>query len=101
VNTLRKAGRRLLQPVVKVGEKPGGEVREVHMQGGRYVSVLGLNPLFHHPTDTYPDAVDVDATVSVSRAAQGLALTLMDMATEDLPQAALAGPGAAQQRSGL
>jgi len=39
-----------------------GEARNIFDGGGRFVSVLGSNGLFHHPTDTWPDAVDLVKT---------------------------------------
>jgi hypothetical protein len=40
------------------GTVPGGEAEVVHRGGGRYVSIIGGNGLFHHPADRGPDAVD-------------------------------------------
>lgn len=44
-----------------LGTRPVGEARNVHDGRGRYVSIVGTNGLFHHPADTWPDAVDADA----------------------------------------
>jgi len=44
----------------KQGERPLGEARNIHDGGGRYVSILGGNGLFHHPADDWPDAVNMD-----------------------------------------
>lgn len=56
------------------GTVPGGEAEAVHRGGGRYVSVIGRNALFHNPADRGPDAVDVtvvarfvDAFTTVAR----------------------------------
>lgn len=41
------------------GIVPFGEAGNIHRAGGRYVSLLCLsNPLFHHPEDRWPGAVD-------------------------------------------
>jgi len=40
---------------------PGGEAEVVHRGGGRYVSVIGSNQMFHHPSDRGPAVVDVPA----------------------------------------
>jgi hypothetical protein len=40
------------------GTIPGGEAGAVHRGGGRYVSVIGGNGLFHNPDDRGPAAVD-------------------------------------------
>lgn len=45
-----------------VGERPLGEARNIFDAGGRYLSLLGSNRLFHHPDDRWPHAVDVDRT---------------------------------------
>jgi hypothetical protein len=44
------------------GERPLGEARNIYDGGGRYVSILGRNGLFHHPADVWPDAVNLDTT---------------------------------------
>jgi len=44
------------------GERPLGEARNIFDGGGRYISILGRNGLFHHPADVWPDAVDLEAT---------------------------------------
>jgi hypothetical protein len=41
------------------GTIPGGEAETVHRGGGRYVSVIGSNALFHNPEDRGVQAVDV------------------------------------------
>ena len=44
------------------GREPAGEARNLHVGGGRYVSLLGQSgPWFHHPDDRYPGAVTADA----------------------------------------
>jgi len=51
-----------------VGTRPLGEARNVFDGGGRYVSLLGSNPLFHHPADRWPQAVDLPKTIAATRA---------------------------------
>lgn len=51
-----------------LGTRPFGEARDIHDAGGRYVSLLGSNPLFHHPEDRWPDAVDLPRTLALARA---------------------------------
>jgi hypothetical protein len=41
------------------GTVPGGEAEVVHRGGGRYVSVIGSNALFHNSADRGPDVVNV------------------------------------------
>ena len=50
------------------GTRPRGEAYNVFDGDGRYVSLLGSNPLFHHPDDRWPNAVDLRKTVRLSRA---------------------------------
>jgi hypothetical protein len=51
-----------------VGTRPFGEARNIHDAGGRYISLLGSNPLFHHPDDRWPHAVDMPRTLPLVRA---------------------------------
>lgn len=55
-----------------VGTRPLGEARNVFDGGGHFVSLLGSNPLFHHPDDVWPDAVDLPQTVRWVQAFTGL-----------------------------
>jgi hypothetical protein len=41
------------------GTVPGGEAEVVHRGGGRYLSVIGSNALFHNPLDRGANAVDL------------------------------------------
>jgi hypothetical protein len=41
------------------GNMPGGEARNIHRGGGRYVSIIGNNALFHNTSDRGPEAVDL------------------------------------------
>jgi hypothetical protein len=49
---------------------PSGETRDIHRLGGRYVTLVGSNPLFHLPQDRWPGSVDVPA---IERVAAGAA----------------------------
>ena len=55
---------------------PTGETRDVHRAGGRYVTLVGSNPLFHLPDDRWPHAVDADAVARVAAAAAALVVKL-------------------------
>ena len=48
---------------------PSGETRDIHRAGGRYVTLVGSNPLFHLPHDRWPHAVDVPAIERIAAAA--------------------------------
>jgi hypothetical protein len=74
---LRDATRRSLsgagQPpdaMAPVSQVPNGETRDIHRLGGRYVTLVGTNPLFHLPRDRWPRAVDVPM---IERVAKGTA----------------------------
>ena len=58
------------------GTVPAGEARNIHVGGGRYVSLLGNGPHFHNQSDRFPDAVDVDAVTRYARAISALAVEL-------------------------
>jgi hypothetical protein len=45
---------------------PSGETRDIHRLGGRYVTLVGSNRLFHLPQDRWPGAVDVPAIERVA-----------------------------------
>ena len=58
------------------GTVPGGEAGVVHRGGGRYVSIIGRNALFHNPADQGPEAVDVNAIERFAGAFIAVARTL-------------------------
>ena len=58
------------------GTVPSGEARNIHVGGGRYVSLLGSGPHFHNPDDLWPFAVDLDAVVRYAEATIELTLAL-------------------------
>jgi hypothetical protein len=59
------------------GTAPGGEAEVVHRGGGRYVSVIGANALFHNPQDRGVETVDLPAiarfTLAFATVARALA----------------------------
>jgi hypothetical protein len=61
----------------KRGSIPLGEAGNIHRGGGRYVSLLCPgSPVFHHPSDRWPEAVDVSAAARYASAFAGLAVKL-------------------------
>jgi len=48
---------------------PSGETRDIHKKGGRYLTLVGTNPLFHLPQDRWPEAVDLAAVTRIAAAA--------------------------------
>ncbi len=58
------------------GTVPGGEAGVVHRGGGRYMSLIGRNALFHNPLDRGPEAVDVDVIARFASAFTGVARKL-------------------------
>lgn len=60
------------------GRVPAGEARNLHVGGGRYVSLVGQgNPWFHHADDRYPKTVN--ETV-VARYARGVSAAVVALA---------------------
>lgn len=45
-----------------IQQRPYGEARNIYDGGGRFISILGSNGLFHHPLDTWPKAVNLSVT---------------------------------------
>jgi len=62
------------------GQVPGGEAEAVHKGGGRYVSAIGGNGLFHNVNDRGPDAIDALAIARFSAAFSALARSMTDKA---------------------
>lgn len=75
VDALTRAGAALAGRVPQ-GTVPSGEARNIHVGGGRYVSMLGSGPYFHNPMDLWPTAVDLDAVVRYAEAATQVTLAL-------------------------
>jgi hypothetical protein len=55
---------------------PSGETRDIHRAGGRYLTLVGTNKLFHLPRDRWPDAVDLAAATRIAGAAARIVLAL-------------------------
>jgi hypothetical protein len=55
---------------------PSGETRDIHRAGGRYVTLVGSNPLFHLPQDRWPHAVDAEAVTRIAAAAAAMVVKL-------------------------
>jgi hypothetical protein len=55
---------------------PSGETRDIHRAGGRYLTLVGSNPLFHLPQDRWPCAIDTDVVTRVAAAAAALVVKL-------------------------
>lgn len=72
---LTKAGADVRQRVAR-GSRPGGEARNIHDGGGRYLSMLGSGPMFHNIADRWPAAVDIAAVSRFSQAFSELTIRL-------------------------
>ena len=46
--------------IVEGNLRPGGEARDIFDAGGSYISLLGSNHLFHHPTDRLNNNVEIE-----------------------------------------
>jgi hypothetical protein len=55
---------------------PGGEAEVVHRGGGRYVSVIGSNLLFHNPVDRGSGVSDAHVIARFADAFAGIATDL-------------------------
>ena len=55
---------------------PSGETRDIHRAGGRYLTLVGSNPLFHLPQDRWPDAVDIPTIVRLAAGASTVVVRL-------------------------
>jgi len=49
-----------------VSSRPLGEARNIFDGDGDYISLLGSNPLFHHPDDKWPESIDMDKLVKLN-----------------------------------
>jgi hypothetical protein len=75
MDAMQGAGARIDQRIPR-GTVPAGEARNIHVGGGRYVSLLGSGPYFHNPLDLWPYAVDLHATAKYAAGATALTLAL-------------------------
>jgi hypothetical protein len=75
VRALEVAGASVTQRVPR-GTVPAGEARNIHVGGGRYVSLVGGSPAFHTQQDRWPAAVDVGAVARYAQAVSAVAVTL-------------------------
>lgn len=75
LRALATAGSGVAQQVPR-GTVPGGEARNIHLRGGRYVSLLGSSPVFHSIVDRWPAAVDTAAVAAYAAAIAELASVL-------------------------
>jgi hypothetical protein len=58
------------------GTVPAGEARNIHVGGGRYVSLLGSGKFFHTQQDRWPVAIDLDAVTRFATAVSNLAVAI-------------------------
>jgi hypothetical protein len=55
---------------------PHGEAKNIYKRGGKFISLIGGNALFHLPQDRYPEAMDFDVAARVSAAFSNLVVKL-------------------------
>jgi hypothetical protein len=58
------------------GVEPLGEAANIHRGGGRFISIIGKNDLFHNPGDRGAGVVDLDVIERFARAFATVALSL-------------------------
>lgn len=59
-----------------LGAEPLGEARNIHRGGGRFISIIGKNDLFHSPDDHGPDVIDLDVIERFAKAFARVATSL-------------------------
>lgn len=74
-DALKRAGAEVRQRVPR-DTVPAGEARNIHVGGGRYVSLLGSSRFFHSLADRWPSAVDAVAVANHATAVAALTLSL-------------------------
>jgi hypothetical protein len=82
---VREEMARAAQPIAGFSPKtqvPFGESRAIHRAGGRYLTLIGSNPLFHLPQDRWPAAVDVGSLAKIAAACASLAVALSRQAKD-------------------
>ncbi len=72
---IRAAGLAINRRVPR-GTVPGGEAGVVHRGGGRYMSLIGSNALFHNPADRGPEAIDPGVIARFAAVFTSIAKTL-------------------------
>jgi len=75
VAAMTRAGTGELQRVPR-GTVLAGEARNIHIGGGRYVSLLGSSPFFHSQADRWPAAVDAAAVARFAAAVADVVVSL-------------------------
>ncbi len=63
---MTQAGLRIDRRLAR-GAAPLGEAANVHHGGGRYISIIGSNDLFHNPSDRGADVVDLNVIERFAR----------------------------------
>jgi hypothetical protein len=72
---MTKTGLRIDRRLAR-GAVPRGEAENVHRGGGRYISIIGNNDLFHNPGDRGADTVDLNVIERFARAFAMIATSL-------------------------
>jgi hypothetical protein len=76
VEAMSKFGLRIDRRLPR-GAVPLGEAVNVHRGGGRFISVIGHNELFHNPSDRGPDVIDLKV---IERFASAFAIVVTSLA---------------------
>jgi hypothetical protein len=58
------------------GVEPLGEALNIHRGGGRFISIIGKNDLFHSPDDRGPDVIDLNVIERFAKAFAEVATSL-------------------------
>ena len=63
-----------------ISSRPVGEARNIYDRGGQFISLLGSNPLFHHPDDIWPNSIDMEKLIKLDSFMTNM---IKDMANAD------------------
>jgi len=64
---------------IKYGVRPPTEAKRIHDAGNDYFTIHGGNYLFHHPQDIWPNAVNIDKIIDITKALIGFISKIQDI----------------------
>jgi len=59
--------------------RPLGEARNIYDGGGKFISLLGSNSLFHHPKDIWPDSIDMEKLIKLNSFMTNMIIDMADV----------------------
>lgn len=64
---------------IKYGVRPPTEAKRIHDEGNDYFTIHGVNYLFHHPQDIWPNAVNIYKIIDITEALIGFISKIQDI----------------------